>query len=74
VRIFASIFRFLLILFSFRIFAGYKFAFVGQMADTPLAIETLVERFGGQVCSKLTFYFSKDKTLFSIYRRKYSSF
>ncbi|CAF2086879.1 unnamed protein product [Rotaria magnacalcarata] len=32
------------------VFNGYKFAFIGQMVDTPLAIETLVKRFGGQVC------------------------
>jgi hypothetical protein len=37
--------------FPRRIFTGYKFAFVGQMADTPLAIETLIKRFGGNVCS-----------------------
>ncbi|CAF0806477.1 unnamed protein product [Rotaria sp. Silwood1] len=32
------------------IFAGYKFVFIGQMADTTLAIDTLVQRFGGHVC------------------------
>ncbi|CAF4475759.1 unnamed protein product, partial [Rotaria sp. Silwood2] len=32
------------------IFAGYKFVFIGQMADTTLAIETLVQRFSGHVC------------------------
>lgn len=32
-----------------NIFNGYKFAFVGKMADTPLAMEKLVQRFGGQV-------------------------
>jgi hypothetical protein len=34
-----------------RIFTGYKFQFIGQMADTPLAIEALIKRFGGYVCS-----------------------
>ncbi|CAF3976179.1 unnamed protein product [Rotaria sp. Silwood2] len=33
-----------------KIFTGYKFAFIGQMVDTPLAIEALVKRFGGHVC------------------------
>ncbi|CAF2070307.1 unnamed protein product [Rotaria magnacalcarata] len=32
------------------IFTGYKFAFIGKMTDTPLAIEALVKRFGGYVC------------------------
>jgi hypothetical protein len=34
-----------------RIFDTQKFQFIGQMADTPLAIEALVKRFGGYVCS-----------------------
>ncbi|CAF1404341.1 unnamed protein product [Adineta steineri] len=33
-----------------KIFTYYKFAFIGQMVDTPLAMEALVKRFGGQVC------------------------
>ncbi|CAF1352093.1 unnamed protein product [Rotaria sp. Silwood1] len=33
-----------------KIFTGHKFAFIGQMVDTPLAIEALVKRFGGYVC------------------------
>lgn len=42
-----------------RIFSGCKFAFVGQMADTPLAIETLIQRFGGHVCSKITLFLKR---------------
>ncbi|CAF0808309.1 unnamed protein product [Adineta ricciae] len=29
---------------------GFKFAFIGQMADTPIAMDTLIQRFGGHVC------------------------
>lgn len=34
------------------IFNGRKFLFIGQMADTSIAIESLVKRFGGYTCSK----------------------
>ncbi|CAF0731653.1 unnamed protein product [Adineta steineri] len=33
-----------------KIFNDSKFAFIGQMTDTPIAIETLIHRFGGSVC------------------------
>ncbi|UJR09457.1 hypothetical protein I4U23_013696 [Adineta vaga] len=33
-----------------KIFTGYKFAIIGQMIDTPLAMEALIKRFGGHVC------------------------
>ncbi len=32
-------------------FTGLKFQFIGQMADTPEAIEVLIKRFRGSVCS-----------------------
>lgn len=37
--------------FFTRLFTGYKIQFIGQMADTPIAMETLIKRFGGNVCS-----------------------
>ncbi|CAF1105678.1 unnamed protein product, partial [Rotaria sp. Silwood1] len=33
-----------------KIFAAFIFTFIGQMADTPLAMEILLKRFGGRVC------------------------
>jgi hypothetical protein len=50
-----------------RIFGGCKFAFVGQMADTPLAIETLVQRFGGHVCSTFIFFSKSEEKNFLFY-------
>jgi hypothetical protein len=48
-------------LFFIRTFGGCKFAFVGQMADTSLAIETLVQRFDNHVWSRFTFFSIKKE-------------
>jgi hypothetical protein len=58
-----DLFQFLFI----RIFAGHTFGFIGQMADTPLAIETLIERFGGKVCSKFRWFFCIKIYFFIVY-------
>lgn len=49
--------------FFIRIFTGSKFAFIGQMADTPIAIETLVQRFGSSVCSTLILFYQEKNNL-----------
>ena len=43
------------------LFTGYKFVFVGTLADTHLAIGKLVERFGGHICGKSKSIKSKHK-------------
>lgn len=37
------------------------------MADTPLAMETLIQRFGGEVCSKITHICFLNKYSFLFY-------